>query len=96
MIEFHKFSEHFPTSSLWLYNKAIFNQSLDPYGKYSDLSFCTDLISFGPYVKAAVRVSAVWTSQLVNKSIVLLIYGIFVRRMQSLGFNRSPLTMLLA
>ena len=53
------------------YNKTLINQLFVPYGKYLDLSF-----SYGPHFirsiyNTAVRTDfAVWTSQLVNKSIV--------------------------
>ena len=45
-------SENSPTTSWWLYNKALINQLFVPHGKYSDFIFCMDLIS----VKTAVRV----------------------------------------
>ena len=45
-------SENSPTTSWWLYNKALVNQLFVAYGKYSDFIFCTDLIS----VQTAVRV----------------------------------------
>ena len=33
------------------------------YRKYSDLSFCSEIISFGPYVKLRSECLAVWISQ---------------------------------
>ena len=50
------FSENFPITLWWLYNKALLNQLFVPHGKYPYLSLCTDVISFGLYVITAVGI----------------------------------------
>ena len=47
---FHQISENFPTTSWWLYNKALINQLFVPYLKYSDLS-----LMYGPHFIRSVR-----------------------------------------
>ena len=44
--------------------------SFVPHRKYSDLSFCTDLISFGPYFRTVVEPACEWISQLGSKSLL--------------------------
>ena len=38
---------------------------------FRTLGFRMDITSFGPYIQTAVRIFPVWTSQLVNKGILL-------------------------
>ena len=47
---FRKLSKNPPESLSLLYNKAIMNQLFIPYGRYSNLSFLRDLISFSLYI----------------------------------------------
>ena len=73
---FHQVSENFPTPSRWLYNRALINQLWGPYGKiFGPWFFVRTSFHSVHTSKLRSEYFAVWTSQLVNKSILLYGYS---------------------